>query len=218
MSAPAEYCWREIGVRGDRSCERLAEFVHCRNCPEFARVGRTLLDREVPQGYLWQSTGRLAQPAVAAAEQTVSVVVFRLGEEWFALRALAFEQIAEYHPVHSVPARSGGVLDGLVNVNGELLLAASLPALLALEKPAAPVEAPRRRTVVVRREHERYAFTVDEVLGVRRVSLANSAGVPATVSRAPSAQTSACLRIESRDVGLLDETRLFERLSGGLRW
>ncbi|HBP1772226.1 TPA: chemotaxis protein CheW, partial [Pseudomonas aeruginosa] len=29
-------CWNRIGVHGDKSCERLAEHVHCRNCEVYA--------------------------------------------------------------------------------------------------------------------------------------------------------------------------------------
>ncbi len=29
-------CWNRIGVRGDRSCPKLAEHIHCRNCPVHA--------------------------------------------------------------------------------------------------------------------------------------------------------------------------------------
>ena len=29
-------CWNRIGVLGDGSCPRLAEHIHCRNCPVHA--------------------------------------------------------------------------------------------------------------------------------------------------------------------------------------
>ena len=35
--ADAGDCWNRIGVNGDRSCPELTSFVHCRNCPVFAR-------------------------------------------------------------------------------------------------------------------------------------------------------------------------------------
>ncbi len=38
-------CWNRIGVRGDKTCERLAEHVHCRNCPVHAAAANRLLDR-----------------------------------------------------------------------------------------------------------------------------------------------------------------------------
>ncbi|HCF6871985.1 TPA: chemotaxis protein CheW, partial [Pseudomonas aeruginosa] len=38
-------CWNRIGVHGDKSCERLAEHVHCRNCEVYAAAATYLLDR-----------------------------------------------------------------------------------------------------------------------------------------------------------------------------
>ncbi|MCB2511750.1 hypothetical protein KQ696_15470, partial [Listeria monocytogenes] len=38
-------CWTRIGVHGDKSCERLAEHGHCRNCEGYAAAATYLLDR-----------------------------------------------------------------------------------------------------------------------------------------------------------------------------
>ena len=82
-------CW-EIGITGDRSCEALSRFVHCRNCPEYSNLGRTLFDREMPEDYRREVSEALAHATAASAEDTVSVVVFRIGSEWFALRTNVF--------------------------------------------------------------------------------------------------------------------------------
>ena len=79
-------CWSEIGIEGDRSCEALSRYVHCRNCPEYSNLGRTLLDREMPEDYRREVSEELAAATTASATDTVSVVVFRIGSEWFALR------------------------------------------------------------------------------------------------------------------------------------
>ena len=38
-------CWNRIGVYGDKSCERLREHVHCRNCEVHAAAAVRLLER-----------------------------------------------------------------------------------------------------------------------------------------------------------------------------
>ncbi|WP_454689387.1 chemotaxis protein CheW [Achromobacter aloeverae] len=44
-------CWNRIGIRGDQSCPRLREHIHCRNCPIYAAAATRLLDRAAfPQG------------------------------------------------------------------------------------------------------------------------------------------------------------------------
>ena len=34
-------CWNRIGVRGDRSCPELKQYVHCRNCPVYSAGAAT---------------------------------------------------------------------------------------------------------------------------------------------------------------------------------
>ena len=53
-------CWREIGIAGDRSCELLSDYVHCRNCPQYSNLGRTLFDREMPGDYRREVSEELA--------------------------------------------------------------------------------------------------------------------------------------------------------------
>ncbi len=44
-------CWNRIGVRGDHSCEKLREHVHCRNCEVYAAAARNIMQRVLPNGY-----------------------------------------------------------------------------------------------------------------------------------------------------------------------
>src|SRR4051794_38534309 len=80
-------CWNRIGVSGDRSCPELAGFIHCRNCPVFASAARAFFDRPAPEGYLAEWNERLASaPATTAIDEaTVSLLIFRLQDEWLAL-------------------------------------------------------------------------------------------------------------------------------------
>ncbi|WZB76062.1 hypothetical protein WJ972_09265 [Achromobacter insuavis] len=47
--AEVDDCWNRIGSRGDKRCERLPEYVHCRNCPVYAGAAKRILDRLPPQ-------------------------------------------------------------------------------------------------------------------------------------------------------------------------
>jgi chemotaxis-related protein WspD len=211
-------CWYEVGMAGDRSCEKLGHFVHCRNCPEYSNLGRTLLDRPVPEDYRQEMSEELAVAATQPAGDMVSVVVFRLGPEWFALRTGVFHEIANLQPAYALPFRSGGVLAGMVNVNGELLLCVSLPAVLGLAKEEKKEAAKVPRLCVVDMARKRVAFGVDEVLGVRRVPQADLKKAPATLARAQGAQTQWCLESDGHSVGLIDEEKLFDSLDRSLRW
>ncbi len=211
-------CWREIGIAGDNSCELLTGYVHCRNCPQYSNLGRTLLDREMPEEYRREVSAELAAATAAVTEETVSVLVFRVGPEWFALRTSVLHEVAASQKAYAVPFRSGSLLAGLVNVNGELLLCVLLEAVLGLPVKEKSVPGDKPRLCVVGDGHERFAFTVDEILGVRRVACGQLRTVPVTLAKAPSAQVDSCFELDGRHIGLIDERRLFHSLDRDLRW
>lgn len=104
---PATDCWNKIGVHGDRSCPELAALVHCHNCPVFAAAGGQFLNAPPPQGYLEEWRDRLAMPVEETAADLVSVLIFRLGQEWLALPVQVVVEITGLRPVHRIPFRGG---------------------------------------------------------------------------------------------------------------
>ena len=89
-------CWNNIGVRGNRSCPKLSELGHCRDCETFSEEGRALLNREAPQDYLAEWASLLAQEREAASRDAKYVHVFRLMSEWLALPAHCWVDIAAW--------------------------------------------------------------------------------------------------------------------------
>jgi len=218
-STPDRACWKEIGIFGDRSCPELAALAHCRNCPVYSAAGRRLLDRELPDGYRQEWTDLLANRKDAGKVETVSMIVFRLREELLALKTVFFQEAAEAAVPHSIPLRTGEVFKGVVNVNGELILCASVAALLGITGEEGDGAADRKvypRLVVVSRDGQRFAFPADEVLGVHRFPLADLQELPATVSRSIRALTAGILPWRERTVGLLEEEKFFAALSRSL--
>jgi chemotaxis-related protein WspD len=211
------FCWREIGILGTRTCPRLAEAIHCVNCPEYSRLGRELFDRAASADAQAEWAAELALTADRTEATTLSVVIFRIGQEWFALRTALFADVAEMHPPHTVPFRSGSGFLGLVNINGELLPCISMAALLGLPESGGP-GAVRPRMCVIAHHHERVAFPVDEALGVRRMDSAAFSSPPSTVSKTPAALTASVFICEGRDVALLDEAKLFAAVTRHLTW
>lgn len=171
-----EHCWSTIGIEGDHSCPELAAVIHCRNCAVFTRAARQVLERPAPDDYLAQWAARLALPEEEDEGETRSLVVFALAGRHFALPTASFVEAVEVRPVHAVPHRRGRMLAGLVNVRGELQLCVSLPALLAL--PAHDAAPPRPRLAIIEHDAARWAFAVDDLLGVRRVEV-DDLGPPA---------------------------------------
>lgn len=175
-----------------------------------------LLDREIPADYLHAWTERIASENVVTEAGTNSVLVFRVGPEWLGLPVQIFEEVAEHCVLHTVPHRRGGTLAGLVNVRGELLLCASLGALLGVESGGARIRDDGRivcdRLLVARRDASRLAFPVDEVQGVVRYHPRELKPVPATLANASATFTIGLLPWSDRTIGCLDDELLFYKL------
>jgi chemotaxis-related protein WspD len=211
-------CWNRIGVMGDSSCAKLAEFVHCRNCHVYSTARAQLLDRTPPPGYQIEWTKHFSQARTPATPGKVSVVIFRVGAEWLALSSRAFHEIAERRQMHSVPHRQSGVVLGLVNFRGELLICVSLARLLGIpnENPPHNSWQPDDRLMVVEWEKNFLVFPVDEIHGVHRYHPDELKSAPATVANSASALTHGILAWQDRSVGCLDEERLFATLNRSL--
>ena len=139
----------------------------------------------------------------------VSVLIFRLGEEWLAFRTQAVAEVTTPRPVHRVPHRSNQIFMGLVNLQGQVQLCVSLHGLLGVAAPASPAR------LVVLRDRERaetWAFAADEVLGVQRVPRSQWRGVPSTLVNPAVGFSQAVLSWNGRSIGLLDEQRVFTAL------
>jgi len=233
-------CWSEIGVQGDGSCPKLQEFIHCRNCPVYSNAGVQLLNRPLPPDYRQEWTEHFARKKKTAAPARISAVLFRIESEWLALPTPAFQEVAERRLIHSLPHRRSGLVLGLANVRGELLICVSLGRLLGLEKKRLAegrqsvrqsgggllgpenqrTGAPRRglfeRLLVVNWEGSRLAFPVDEVHGILRFEAQELKEPPATVAKSNSSYTQGILHWQGRAVGFLNAGVLFPTLDRSL--
>ena len=133
VTLPVVDCWNNIGVKGDRSCPKLKDAIHCQNCEVFADAARAFLDRPVPAGYSKEVTASFARAAVSKRSETVSALVFEVGEQLLAIDTRAVVEVTSTRPVHRVGHRSGRIFAGIVNIHGQLELCCSLSGLLQIE-------------------------------------------------------------------------------------
>jgi chemotaxis-related protein WspD len=197
-----DHCWRRIGVvGGDHSCERLAEALHCRNCPVFAAAARSLLQRESAA----EPTPEWRAPD-ARREGRASALVFRLGAQWLGLPPDLVVEVAPNRDVRRLAHRTAGRIEGLVNVRGELRLCVSLVELLGLGARAAG-DAPARR-VLVEDDDQVLAFRCDEMQGLSSYASPEVQAPPDTLPAALRSVVSGMLPLEQHHVALLDSAAL----------
>jgi chemotaxis-related protein WspD len=213
-------CWNRIGVRGDSSCVELQQLIHCRSCPVYAAAAARQLDVEPPADYLTHWTQQVAQANALSQQSTLSALIFRVGEEWLALPTRVLNEIASLRTVHSIPQRRDGVVTGLTNIRGELLVCVSLQRIVGAEARATNGierhEATTARLLVLQQDDRRIVCPVDQVHGVERYGLHELTAAPATVGKAATSYTRALLVWKDRSVGLLDEARLFDCINRSL--
>jgi chemotaxis-related protein WspD len=213
-----EACWNELGVQGNGRCQKLPEVVHCRNCPVYSSAGVRLLDRPLLPEYRRAWTEHFAQKKALPPPAKTSALLFRVNAEWLALPAQAFQEVAERRLVHSLPHRRQGIVLGLVNVRGELLICVSLGHLLGLDRT--PLREARRSTydrlLVANWGGHRCAFPADEVRGIHQFQTPELTEPPATLAKSRLSYTRGVLHWQGQAVGLLDADLLFSSLNRNL--
>ncbi len=212
-------CWNIIGVKGDHACPKLATVVHCHNCEVFAEAAQTFLDRPGPEGYVGAATRQLASVELAAAPDTLSVLVFEVAAQWLAIDTSAVVEVTEELKIHRMAHRSGRVFSGIVNIHGQLELCASLTGLLQVESDRDGSKSLARdaRMLLVQLGSDRWVFRVDRVHGVRRIAPADVIGVPATALHDAASYVKNVLRGEGHDIGYLALDKTFGALGMTLR-
>jgi chemotaxis-related protein WspD len=211
-------CWNEIGVQGNATCPELQQVVHCRNCPVYSKAGLRLLDRPLLPECRRAWTEHFAQQKQLTSPTRHSALLFRINTEWLALPTPAFQEVAERRPVHSLPHRRQGLVLGLVNVRGELLICFSLGHLLGLapSPPCATEHTTYDRLLVAKWDSHRFVFPADEVRGILRFQTPELQEPPATLLKSRLSYTQGILCWQGRTVGLLDAALLFSSLNRNL--
>jgi chemotaxis-related protein WspD len=210
-------CWSRIGVRGDKSCPQLPQHSHCSHCPSYRRAGRAILDARSLDEVYGEST---LTPAPLAADDTdtptQAIMTFRLGTEDFALPLAVCREVIEARAIHSLPHRRRGVVLGLANVRGTLLICLSLGAILRVTTKAAGQGA-TARLLVIEADAGPLAILVDEVCGVHRYRTADLQSAPATLAQGGHrGHAIGVLTLDQRTLGVLDTQRLLQTIDRAL--
>lgn len=167
-------CWNRIGVwahRDARSCERLTEYGHCRNCPVYKDAGRVLLQRPAQLF----DVEDLAEPTLQNRTD-VSYVCFRVGQEWFSLATKYVNTTINPLPVRKIPHLGSACIEGICYNNGDSLLVINLAALipgLVAETSEEEGKKSFRRFLLMDSPIGSLALNVDEVWGTQRCAEAD---------------------------------------------
>lgn len=221
-SEKGERCWDSIGVFGLGTCELLDEYHHCKNCPVYAQGGRHLLERNISPEMIRDWTEIISRPKESDAADKISVVIFRIADEWLGLNTNVFQEAVVKKFVHFVPARSNEFLHGIVNVNGELLICLSIAKLLNLPVVSFDNEENNHNVynnlLIIFENNQRYAFPVDDFLGVTVIPAEYRVNPPLTVSKSDSTISGAIINYKNKSISIIDEHKLFKIINRKMVW
>jgi chemotaxis-related protein WspD len=160
-----------------------------------------LLARPLGASDLDRATAELAAPIVTRARRAMSVLAVRVGGELAAIPSTDVAKVVPPARPHRVPHRSNDVLLGIANHDGELLLCMSLEAALGIARSA---DRPRPALVVIGEVRDRWAFEVDEVVGVLDVAEGGSREAPVTVTASRNGCVERLVSTDAGEAALLD--------------
>ncbi|MCS0660742.1 chemotaxis protein CheW [Massilia terrae] len=209
-------CWNRIGVRGDRSCGQLEQYVHCRNCPAYAQAAQRTLQVPVEPSYRESWAEQLRRPKPCPQVGDASALLFRIGGEWLALPSGLALSVAPLGPVHRLPHRERPGLLGVVNIGGRLAPAIALGPLLGIGAESPPAVEGRHvfgRLLVIAAGAHSCALPVTELHGIVRYDR----GALATPAQPWAAQLDGVLAHDGVHAGLLNGALLARRIGELLR-
>ena len=230
-------CWNQIGVKGDRTCGELKTVIHCYECPIYAAVGDSLLEREAPVDYLENWVNILEETsetpdicdsneAIIRTAEAISIIIFQLGNEKLGLPVRMLQEVTHPCIIQPLPHRSNELFLGLVNIRGETLLCASLQSLLHIQstqeninkKPDQETNSTTKpinpqRMIVAGQGEDKWVFPVDEVHGIFRFHLNELQDAPVVITKSEAGYTKGIVYWENKKVNYLDSDLLFYTLN-----
>lgn len=220
QTAPMQDCWNRIGSRGDGSCVKLDQHVHCRNCDVFGASARELMQRELPADYRREWSAHFARAEQEQRQADQSALIFRIGAEWLALPTKMAVLVADPIKPRRLPHRPDPAVMGIVNLRGRLYPCMSLAHLMQIEaSEPAPTPGVRvaPRILVIQFEQLAVALPVQDLLGVHRYSATDLELPPAAFDNASQRYVQGILTLDGRRVGCIDAGLLGFNLAGRLK-
>jgi chemotaxis-related protein WspD len=230
-------CWNQIGIKGDYTCSELKTVIHCYECPVYATVGDSLLEREAPVGYLenWikilEETSVIvdstdSNEAIVRWSEAVSIIIFRLGNEKLGLPVRILQEVTHPCTIQPLPHRSNELFLGLVNIRGEILLCASLHSLLHIQPTQENINKKLnqetnstvnpinlQRMIVAGKGEDKWVFPVDELHGIFRFHPKELEDPPVVITQSKAGYTKGIVYWENKKVNYLDPDLLFYNLN-----
>lgn len=143
----------------------------------------------------------LATEAVEdSADDRMPLLLFRLGDEWYAVKVSDVREIFQEYAVTPVPCVPGFIL-GVVNIRGEIISVTDVAVLMGLDVGAPGEDAP---AIVIQNEEATTAMVVDEIGDIVEVPVDGVEPPLSIIDKAQAEYVAGSVYIDARLVGLFN--------------
>lgn len=177
----------------------------------------SLPDRDIGDGESQETLAGLQAEPISTEEKATSIIIFRLRRTWLALKTSLLHKVVDFALPHPIPKKTDACFRGIVNAGGDLELCFSLADVLAITDPSdehsGDCEAGKcPRLIVVGEGRNRFAFAVDDILGIRSVCIEKQMISQETPVTSVHDEFLKIIDIEGKSVGLMPDEILFDVL------
>jgi purine-binding chemotaxis protein CheW len=149
------------------------------------------------------------------ATDSISMLLFRIGDEWYAVHVANVREIFQEYDVTAVPGTPPYVL-GVTNVRGEILSVTD-PALLVGFGEIVGVEGAQPPAIVVQSESITTALVVDEIGDIAEVADGSVEPPVSLMDRAQAEFVAGSVYVNDTMIGLLDVNKVLEPVDTSIR-
>lgn len=206
-------CWNQIGVwrKGLDICPELETVAHCRNCNVYIEAGLSLLDRDISEDYIKDNTAKYKISKSLDSETQVSCIIFRSGNEWYAINTNVLNEICEVSEVHTIPHNRNPFFSGMVNIRGEIEICLAFHE-INRHMIHQEQSANKARMLVINLDSGRYVYRADEVMGIFKINNNAIRQTPSSVAATKSHFVTGMFDYKEQSIGLIDPDLMDSRI------
>lgn len=213
MKESFDNCWNTIGIWSqDHSCPKLPEVIHCHNCDVYHQATAYVYDAPLTDEYRDECTHVLREHKKVEKAKANSVLTFEVFDEWLAIPACYVKEITSYRTVQRIPHNKNPIVQGLINISGEIEISFSLGTLLGL-RDWKKGKGSFRHVIIADYDNKHYVFPVSQLGEVLRYHDDDLQAVPSTSDEKAGSFMQGIVKWKRQQVGALDAELLFSAIS-----
>lgn len=169
----------------------------------------------VAEEVLRRRADSLAQEGVEdEVDDLFGMLLFRLGEEWYAVRVHDVREIYQEYSVTTIPCVPA-FIRGVVNIRGEIISVTDIAALMRLSAPGShDSEAP---AIVIQNSECTTAMIVDEIGDIADVPVDRVEPPLSVIDKAQAEYVAGSVYLGDRLIGLVNVDRILQPIDAGNR-